>query len=28
MRQFTRNVRLVFHYLRMTENLCVQPARS
>jgi predicted transposase YbfD/YdcC len=28
MRQLTRNVRLVFDYLRMTENSCVQPARS
>jgi len=28
MRQLTRNVRLVFDYLRMTENSCGQPARS
>jgi predicted transposase YbfD/YdcC len=28
MRQLTRNVRLVFDYLRMTENSCVQPARG
>ena len=28
MRQLTRNVRLVFDYLRMTENSSVQPARS
>lgn len=28
MRQLTRNVRLVFDYLRMTKNSCVQPARS
>lgn len=28
MRQLTRNVRLVFDYLRMTENSCVKPARG
>jgi predicted transposase YbfD/YdcC len=28
MRQLTRNVRLVFDYLRMTENSCIQDARG
>jgi hypothetical protein len=28
MRELTRNVRMVFDYLRMTQNSCVQPARG
>jgi hypothetical protein len=28
MRQLTRNVRLLFDYLRMTENSCIQDARG